>query len=162
MSKIKFNSRLLASLLTASLVTTNVTGCSNDKISYVVTDEGKKEIDGTVDYKYLKDFQVIKVCVFGEERTYVATKKLEATKKGKSIWVGDCYYDVLDGKKICCSNNNYNSNNIIFRKAINIDDYLIYYGEVKEKYSKEDIERIFEKIKQDLDAKTEENDKVLF
>lgn len=155
MNKIKFNSRLLASLLTVSLVTTNVTGCSNDKISYVVTDEGKNEIDGTVDYDYLKDCKVIKVCIFDEEKIYIAKKKTDWSDG----WA--CYYDILDNKKICRISKESNSNNIILREAIDINDYLLYYDEVKEKYSKEDIKRIFEKIKQGYDAKTEKDNKTL-
>lgn len=150
---IKINSKFLTSLLTFSIVTTNLIGCTSNDIAYVINSESEKEIEGIIDYDALIKCKVINVYMFGENRVYIAIKYGN---------IGDgIYHNIFNYGLICYHDNEYNSENIKFLKECDLNDYLIYYDEVKATYSKEDIERIYEKIKENNLNETLESSKEL-
>ena len=106
-------------------------------------ENGTYVMNGSINYNELKRCVVLEVSDFGHKKIYIAKK-----------FSNDSYYNIFTNNCIFSSSDP----TVSIVNESSLGDYLIHYEEVQSKYDGEDLERIFEKIKQDY---VYENDKTL-
>jgi hypothetical protein len=144
----KIKSRLLSYIVGLGM-TISLSGCGD--FSYSTNSNGDIVVEGTIEYEsLLNGYKIIEVELVGKKDLYFAKKDYERNKT-----IVDIYVDVFTDKKICDED----STNII--SVHNLHDYLLAYEEVKDEYSIDDIERIYNKIKEDYYSEEKEKVKTL-
>lgn len=108
----------------------------------VTAESGEYDLEGAISYDNLKKYSVIEVeTIIGENKLFIVKNTLAK--------IGDMPYtatDLFTGKDIL--EGNYTS--VVAEYPI--EDYLAAYDLIKDKYSKEDIEELLEKIKMDYES----------
>ena len=148
--KIKnINKRLIAGMLGGVMLTTplTLTGCNS--YEYVTEEDGNIYLDSDKMFSYndVKDLHVINVKTKINENLY-----LVYIDKYFFAGIPMDYHDVFTGKEIIRNN----SNGVVTTEGVEllsdekIEQYLISYNMLKESYSVDDLEELFEKIKQDV------------
>lgn len=156
---IKYTSGITALALTFSL---GMGGCSssssNSAFKYTENEKGEIVIeeDSYIDYDALNNYYVIEVynSVTDTNKIYIA-KKNTYYKKGRGSYYE--YTNVFTGFKILYSENDFNDS-LEFIKEIPLIDYLITYDLVKYRYTYEDMETVYNVIKENYKY---ENDNAL-
>ena len=143
------NKRLLAGVLGGIILTTPLTLTACNSYEYVTEEDGSIKLDPNRMYSYndVKDLRVINVKTKINEKLYLVYSE---SYFFTGIPVG--YYDTFTGKEIIHNN----SDGVVTTEGVellseeSIEQYLISYNMLKESYSVEDLEVLFEKIKQDV------------
>lgn len=143
------NKRLIAGMLGGVMLTTplTLTGCNS--YEYVTEEDGNIYLDSDKMFSYndVKDLHVINVKTKINENLY-----LVYIDKYFFAGIPMDYHDVFAGKEIIRNN----SNGVVTTEGVEllsdekIEQYLISYNMLKESYSVDDLEELFEKIKQDV------------
>lgn len=142
------NKRLISGMLGGVMLTTplTLTGCNS--YEYVTEEDGNIYLDSDKMFSYndVKDLHVINVKTKINENLY-----LVYIDKYFFAGIPVDYHDVFTGKEIIRNN----SNGVVTTEGVEllsdekIEQYLISYNMLKESYSVDDLEELFEKIKQD-------------
>lgn len=153
--KIKnINTRVLATSLSLVMATTFLSGCHTN-FNYITDDKGNIQIEGTSDYEIVRKYKIIEIAFNGIREIYLVNKS--------EYMMNCCYYhDVFTNLEILLTYKGAtNGANCVDSeiKLINekpFNDYLLYYDELKDSYSEEDLRRILDKIKHDYVFEIEE------
>lgn len=144
MKNLRINKRLFASILSFTMITTSLVGCSSEpfeRFSYETLEDGTVECIGRINYELLKKYEVVELTIFDKKELYVVQKS------GTSRY----YFNIENSLRI------YNIDNDDSNKKITslgkVEDYLLYYDMVKESYSIEDVENLLFMIKEDRELK---------
>jgi len=143
------NKRLIAGMLGGIMLATplTLTGCNS--YEYVTEEDGNIYLDSDKMYSYndVKDLRVINVKTKINENLY-----LVYIDRYFFADIPMDYHDVFTGKEIIRNN----SDGVVTTEGVEllsdekIEQYLISYNMLKESYSVDDLEVLFEKIKQDV------------
>ena len=143
------NKRLISGMLGGIMLATplTLTGCNS--YEYVTEEDGNIYLDSDKMFSYndVKDLHVINVKTKINENLY-----LVYIDKYFFAGIPMDYHDVFTGKEIIRNN----SNGVVTTEGVEllsdekIEQYLISYNMLKESYSVDDLEELFEKIKQDV------------
>lgn len=110
-------------------------GKSNN-FTRIVNEEGNYDLDGAINYYNLNTYQVIEFkTITGETKKYIADAKGRVNEL--------IYYDIYSGTQLIAQDDN----NLI--SSTNIREFLIAYDMIKAKYSKDDIDYLLNRIKDD-------------
>ena len=137
-SKVKLkniNTKLIASVLGLSLLTTPLLGCSSKDESmfeYTISEQGEYQTDGTIGYQILKrcNFCVIENS-YGNTEYYIANV-IECKKT-------NYYYNILDGQLIF-DDSIESQRNIVCCEEM--EEHLLALSKVKAFYTGEEIKQI--------------------
>lgn len=123
----------------ASMLATSLTGCGK-KFSYVTKEDGSIETQGNVSYNYLKKCLFIQINYTDGTKTYYIAKNKIAYD----------YYDISTGKEVLSYSyspydNSYVTSHISIASFnyISIEDVLIKYNFIKEEYSVDDTDTLY-------------------
>lgn len=146
MKNFRINKRLAASLVSFTMITTSLLGCTVEEyedFTYETTEDGTIECSGKIDYESLKEYEVVELTIFDKNEIYIARNHEFHGRNSYSNY----YADITNGQRLYAStDDNQNKEIINFGK---ISDYLLYYDMVKDCYSAEDVEWLLTKIKED-------------
>lgn len=141
------NKKLVAGTISLTLLTISLTGCSNTGFTYVKNDQGQYELVDEVDYNDLKDcyFIVIENPDYEKTEFYICKRSVTLSSEYH-------YTDLFTDKRVFSRKSaNMNSTNEeskrILLEEIKLEDYVYANREEKMKYSKEDLEEMFEQLK---------------
>lgn len=140
--KIKnINKRLIAGLLGGVILTTPITFSSCSSFSYKTEEDGNVHLDSdkTFDYDNVKELEIVVLEVHGQESIYL----------GEAPFYNLIYSDVFTGKTIYDDQGDKKTSGVKLISNETIERYLISYNMLKDRYSKEDLELLFKKIKND-------------
>ena len=134
------NKKIMAGVLGGIILTTSLTLSACDSYPYVTEDDGSVKLnpDKMYSYNIVKNLKVISV------KTKVSHVYLVNSFSREYYDYG--FDDVFTGKTIWSSY----SNDVELVSAENVEQYLIGYNLLKDKYSVEDLEGLLEKIKSDI------------
>ena len=134
------NKKIMAGVLGGIILTIPLTLSACDSYPYVTEDDGSVKLnpDKMYSYNIVKNLKVISV------KTKVSHVYLVNSFSRKYYDYG--FDDVFTGKTIWSSY----SNDVELVSAENVEQYLIGYNLLKDKYSVEDLEGLLEKIKSDI------------
>ena len=145
------NKRLISGMLGGIMLATPLTftACSSSPYEYVTEEDGNIYLDSDKMFSYndVKDLHVINVKTKINENLY-----LVYIDKYFFASIPMDYHDVFTGKEIIRNN----SDGVVTTEGVEllsdekIEQYLISYNMLKESYSVDDLEVLFEKIKQDV------------
>ena len=144
---VKYTSGITALALTFSL---GMSGCSSSDSEFKFTENEKGEIvveeDSYIKYEYLNNYYVVEVynSILDTNEIYIAEKIMNYRKYNNSY---NSYKNIFNGFVILYDENEYN-NNIKFIKETSLVDYLITYDLVKYRYTYEDMENVYNFIKE--------------
>lgn len=133
------NKKIMAGVLGGIILTTSLTLSACDSYPYVTEDDGSVKLnpDKMYSYNIVKNLKVISV------KTKVSHVYLVNSFSRKYYDYG--FDDVFTGKTIWSSY----SNDVELVSAEIVEQYLIGYNLLKDKYSVEDLEGLLARIKQD-------------
>lgn len=151
----KRNLKIFASALSLVMSTSFLSGCNElQSYEYVENSEGKMELDGEFSYNDLIiSGRLIEVSLFDKKELYIVRKSqiIRRDIVSKKTY----YYNVFDNNLLLQLDYKDKVIGDTQMEIINeyaLSDYLIYYDEVQNKYDKEDLERILNKIKSDYET----------
>ena len=163
------NKKLLTSVLTLTLLTTSLTGCTKD-FNYnkqVQNGEYVVEATGTMESKIAEELKVLELNIYGEKTLFLARRyDKEIILKDNKEYIYE-YWDVFDDFKIIDLNSEKSTNpikidtgneNVKIVKEESLKKYLEYYEYNKKEYTSEELKYIFNKIQENYKF---ENQKVL-
>lgn len=161
------NKKMLAGIMLGA-VAFSIAGCGCEaKSNYVEISEGVYELSNSIYFDDLKTYQLVEMKVDGKVDLYITEKNTKTlavyyAKKSAQLVTyhnvlnNEIIYTVYDDSK---KENNVENKNTLLKEE-NMFDYLIAYNEIQDSYTKEDIERILGKIKEDWNfADQKENSK---
>ena len=143
MKNLRINKRLAASLVSFTMITTSLVGCTNNNYEYETPENGTIECTGEIGYHVLKEYLVVELTVFDKKELYIV--KYKASFYDNSL----SYFDITNNKKIFDAGNEHENQNKSLESLGRVEDYLLYYDMVKDSYSVEDVEGLLAKIKED-------------
>lgn len=117
----------------------------------ITTETGEYDLENFISYDNLKDYSLVEVKTITKENKLFIAELKEANKISGNV------YELTNIDSITHCNDIFTGKNIIegdYTKIVNlqsIEDYLVAYDLIKAKYSKEDIETLLEKIKEDYE-----------
>ena len=155
------SSTILSTALAITLITTSMTGCTKD-FRYVSTKENGEQVVqaiGTMDFKTAESLKVIEIKIHNDHMLFLARKtkndirlkEYEGVEKRRYQ-----YWDVFDDFKIIelkgeagqdVAEIDYEVEEVDFLKEESLKKYLDEYGYKQKEYSVNELESIFEKIK---------------
>lgn len=150
------NKRMVAGLM-AGTIMLSLVGCGEPKYKEITT--GIYEMDGSVSLNDLKKYLLLELKINDKTDLYLAyTERINgdgAKNPGllnfgtyyKYINVFDntaLYTEYIDSPK----KESVQNENTLINTYENIEDYLVQFNEIKSSYTKEDLERILNRIKQ--------------
>lgn len=145
--------RIMAGMLGGIALTTPLVLASCNSYEYVTEEDGCVMLNPDKMYSYdeVRRLNIVNV------KTKI-NKKLYLTYNDPHILSGNPYnyYDFFTGKKIISCNSNHDTvtEGVELLSEEKIEPYLISYEMLKEKYSVDDLEFLFKKIKQDVYSNT--------
>ena len=150
--------KLVPYILTFSLAMSSLTSCSfgsddnNDNL-YTISSEGEISFSGTLSYDKFKKYKLIELKLMNNQNELfiVSETLLYAMRHGAVIGVE--YTNVFTNKRVYINDNGVESLPLV--NEFGLEDYLITYDEVKDFYTLEDIERIYNKILEDYEFEKE-------
>lgn len=118
----------------------------NNEFVRIINEDGNYELDGFIIYDNLKEYSVVEtINEIGEREIYIAKGRKYYQKR-----ILHCSYkDIYSNKIIGVDTNLLVNDTVVSTKKI--DDYLIAYDMIKEKYSSYDIELLLDKIEEDYE-----------
>ncbi len=144
--------KIYASILTTILLTTPQIGCKqrkNNNFDYTTDDNGKIKISGNIDYGNLtQNYKLIELKIMEKQQLYISKVEYKLDYSLNGLEDYEIYKDINTDKIIYQTNDDAYSNTELLNEN-SLNEYLIYYDEIKELYSPEDITEIINKIKQD-------------
>ena len=134
---------MLAIAASAVLVTTSLVGCASGprNFNYGTSSTGDVVVSGYIAHDLLKQCEVVELTIYDKTELYIVRQGLDKTARGK------CYNNILNGHEIL-ENAGKNENRII-KSLGGVEDCLLYYNMIKQSYTKEDVEELLSKIKED-------------
>ena len=137
---------MLAIAASAVLVTTSLVGCVEgpQQFTYGTSSTGEVEVSGYIDYDLLKQYEVVELTIYDKTEVYIA-EKIRLTNRFAGF--SEYYVNILNGHRIFDKEDN-NENKSI-KSLGGIEDCLLYYNMIKQSYTKEDVEELLSKIKED-------------
>lgn len=144
------NKKILALGLSFALIPTVFAGCTKDddkpvNFEYATNEQGMYQMSGTIDYELLKKYCFIVVeNSTSETKEYYICGKDE--RKYENRVVVRCFYKNIYDEKVVFDTNGETVRTIIFETEL--EDYLLAYDFVKANYTKEDIDLLFEQMKE--------------
>lgn len=156
---IKKISRRKATLSIAlSLLPSVLTGCSPNRFSYDSNEKNEIVANGTINYSVLKEcfFIEIENPDYDKIEYYIAERR----SSGGLFNVREYYYydDVSTGKRVFqreTNKNTYyksdldnNASSRLLNKELKVEDYLLSENFIKNAYTIDDVEKIFDAIKE--------------
>lgn len=151
----------IAALSVASAMLASASGCADKKIKYRYNEETKQEeLVGNITLNDVNNYYIVELKNIDESRALYLTYYYDTLLVGflgfKNI--GSNNY-IVEPKNL---NNIYSSDFWAFVKAIPLSYFLSCYDMVKNNYEARELLEVFEKVKQDYDKFTfDENVKVL-
>lgn len=110
----------------------------SNNFTRIVTEDGNYDLEGFINYDELVKYKLIEIgTITDENKLYVA----------EQIPFSYEYKDIYTGKVVGSYHHESDNNNII--SATDIDEFLIMYDMIKEKYSSDDINYLLNRIKED-------------
>ena len=135
--KSKYRLKFLTYALVLSLSTSSLTGCVYINSKYTTSEDGKVTLKKT-SYDVLSEHKIIELrLINGESKLFIVNEN--------NRYDYSRYYDIFTNKLIFTSLED-NNDQITLVKKSNLIDYLVTYNEIKDIYTKEDVERIYDKI----------------
>lgn len=147
-SKIKnINKKIVAGALVFSLATVPLTGCvKNETFEYTVNEQGEYVASGKIEYNLIKthcflviensDYDAIEYYIVDEIKNYARQHEL----------IGVSYIDIFNNQVVFDTRANGNRKILVCNK---LEDYLYATNSIKASYTKEEVEIIFEQLKED-------------
>lgn len=144
--KIKnINKKLIAGALVFTLVTVPLTGCEGyEEFEYTTNEQGEYIASGRIGYRTLKDccFLAIENSTYSIVEYYIAD---EIKHNGRYSPTYSTYEDIFSGQQIFSTKD---SNNRKILICDVLEDYLYASNNVKASYSIEEVEVMFEELKE--------------
>ena len=143
------NKKLLVGSLVLTMLVTPLTGCSvgYTNFDYSVNEQGVYEVSGIIDYELLKDyyFLVIENSNYNATEFYICER---VTYYRNNRPVGYNYKDVFNNKSVFANENKdvEHVREIVFSDSV--ENYLYATKNIKANYTKEDVEKILEGMKE--------------
>ena len=139
--------KILALGLTFALIPTAFAGCDKDEpvnFEYSTNEHGQYQMSGTIDYELLKKycFIVVKNSTFETKECYICERQ-DSRYYGSIL---NSKYINIYNEQVIFDTNGETVRTIIFESEI--EDYLLAYGSIKSNYTKEDIDLLFEQLKE--------------
>ena len=137
---------MLAIAASAVLVTTSLVGCTSGprNFSYGTSSTGEVVVSGYIAHELLKTYEVVELTIYDKTEVYIAGKPIGDSRVGNDK---EYYVNVLNDYKIFDKNDK-NENKTIKSLGV-VEDCLLYYNMIKNSYTKEDVEELLSKIKDD-------------
>lgn len=163
------NKKLLTGVLTFTLLTTALTGCTKDfnYTKQVQNGDYVVEVTGTMESKIAEELKVLELDIAGETTLFLARRyDKEINSKDNKEYIYE-YWDVFDDFKIIDLSSEKQTNpinidtgyeNVKIVKEESLKKYLQYYEYDKKEYTSEELKDIFNKIQENYKF---ENQKVL-
>ena len=148
------NKKLFATAISFTMITTNICGCGKNNI-YELSEHGD-----TITYHDLQGrYSIIELEILGENKIFFA-KKITTFDNYYSKTEYSKYYDAFNDGLICKVERNNASIEITdssatFVSETDIKDYLLYYDMIQEEYTREELENLFSKIKEEKNENKE-------
>lgn len=144
--KIKnINKKLISGALVFTLVMVPLTGCEGyEKFEYTTNEQGEYVASGRIDYELLSGyyFLVIENSTYNVVEYYIAD---EIKHTGVYSPTYSTYEDIFSGQQIFTTKDS-DSRKILI--CDDLEDYLYASNNVKASYSIEEVEAMFEELKQ--------------
>lgn len=149
------NKKIIAGLM-AGTIMLSLSGCGEPKYKEITT--GIYELDGSVSLNDLKKYLLLELKINDKTDLYLAyeEKLYEDGTKINNLATG-YYYEYINVFDKTVLYTYYRDNqksesvqneNTLINVYENIEDYLVQFNEIKSSYTKEDLERILNRIKQ--------------
>lgn len=142
--KINYMSRKMIALALAGIaIMTPLTACNYSK-----NENGEVELSSAFDYSIVRKFEVTCLKVKGKEVLYLT----------RHHGAGCKYYDIFTDKLIYHNpehNEGEHFDEMEFVSSEGLIQYLIIYNKLKANYNKEDLEELYENIKNDYYSEIE-------
>lgn len=150
----KNKAKLLTYILTMSLSAATLGGCGSSsdssRFNYSTNENGETVVEGTISYNSLKDYKVVELRFLDSPSQLIIAKLIEVPEVSRNTR----YKDIITGKSVYYVFDE----SITIINEINLEGFLSAYDEVKERYTIEDVEKIYNKIVENYEFAT---DKVL-
>lgn len=138
------NKKILSGTLAMTLVMVPMSGCTDfNTFDYTVNEDGQYEVSGNIDYELLKDYEFVVI----ENKEYATTeyylcKKFHTVGRGPySEW----YLNVFNDQQVF-STKAQEERNLVYSE--DLENYLYATNNIKKNYTVEDVELIFEEMKE--------------
>lgn len=117
---------------------------TDNNFTRIVNEDGEYELEGFISYDNLTNCKVIEIkTIINETKMYIASNEIWLKKIPNNIK----YYDIYSGKLIGIDSEDSSKNTVI--SSNDIEDFLIAYDMIKDRYYKEDIDYLINRIKDD-------------
>lgn len=140
------NKKLVSGLLVLTLTTTGLAGCVQyNNFDYSVTEQGEYQVSGVIDYELFKNYRFI-VIENKENNTnefYICKAKHIIPTYTRHYYV---YFNVFNNEKVFDENKADGTRNLICFATL--ENYLYATNNIKKYYTIDDIEQIFNEMKE--------------
>lgn len=142
------NKKLLAGSLVLIMLGSSFTGCSDKEINtfeYTINEQGQYEATGIIDYSELVNycFLVIENCDYNTLEYYISK---ETSHYARYVGSWHTYRNLFTDQEVFNDNETDSTRKILYCEKL--ENYLYATNNVKANYAKEEVEQIFEEMKE--------------